>query len=81
MTTRHASQTSDRSSPSLCGASTGRTTYPKESVNCPDCRVVLNHTRRQYPQHADYGDWRLTDKERKQAAAAFVADMHGGAND
>jgi hypothetical protein len=69
----------------LCGPQQinhrGRITRPKETVNCPDCRVVLNHIRELYPQHAGYMDWRLTAEARRQAAADFVADMCGGAND
>jgi hypothetical protein len=78
--TRHASRMGGISS-SLCGELTGRMSRPKESVNCPDCRTILNHVRQQYPQHANYTDWRLTAEQRQQAARDFVADMHGGAND
>lgn len=77
---RHAGRMEDDRS-ALCGADTGRPTRPKESVNCPDCRTILNHTRQVYPQHAGYNDWRLTAQQRRDSVAAFVADMHGGADD
>lgn len=82
---RHASN--GRGAP-LCGSTVehlrkvpSRFTQPKEAVNCPECRVVLNHVRDRYPEHASYTDWRLTAEEQRRAAADFVADMHGGADD
>jgi hypothetical protein len=80
----HASRTSDSDTTSgiaLCGITDGRLTHPKQTVNCPNCRVILNHTRQQYPQHAGFSDWRLTSDQRRQAARDFVADMNGGADD
>jgi hypothetical protein len=58
---RHASHPEpDRA---LCGARNGSRTRPKEQVNCPECRVILNHVRDRYPAHARYGDWRLTREQ------------------
>jgi hypothetical protein len=58
---RHASHPEpDRA---LCGARNGSRTRPKEQVNCPECRVILNHVRYRYPAHARYGDWRLTREQ------------------
>lgn len=82
--TRHASRTSDSDTASgiaLCGVTDGRLTRPKQTVNCPNCRVILNHVRKAYPQHAGYTDWRATAKQKREATAAFIADMHGGADD
>lgn len=81
---KHASRTSDHDAVSgiaLCGVTDGRLTRPGQIVNCPNCRVILNHTRQQYPQHAGYGDWRLTTDQRRKAARDFVADMNGGSDD
>lgn len=80
MATRHVGRMEDDRS-ALCGAGTGRATRPKESVNCPDCRTILNHIRGTYPSHAEYTDWRPTTAQRRQAAQDFIADMHGGADD
>lgn len=77
---RHASRM-EGSSQSLCGSQEGRATRPKESVNCPECRVILNHVRHAYPQHAGHTDWRSTAEQRRQAARDMAADMMGGAND
>lgn len=65
----------------LCGDLGGRATKPQEHVNCPACRVILNHVRERYPEHAGYGDWRMTAAQAQKAALDFVADMNGGAND
>lgn len=78
---RHASKTSDRRSAPLCGVVVGRTTAPKESVNCPECRVILNHVRNNYPAHAVYTDWRLTPAQARKAVDRMVADMYGGTDD
>jgi hypothetical protein len=59
----------------LCGATTGRATRPEESVNCPMCRVILNHVRQVYPSHAEYTDWRLTAKQRREAAESMYRDL------
>ncbi len=77
--TRHAARTSDGDF--LCGPGEGRVTEPKESVNCPMCRTILNNVRERYPEHADYDDWRLTRAQERQAARDMVADMQGGACD
>lgn len=76
----HAGRMGDDRS-ALCGASTGRATRPRETVNCPTCRVILNHVRDAYPEHAEYTDWRSTPEQLRQAARDMVADMHGGADD
>lgn len=73
---RHASRMAD--SYSLCGSSSGRLTKPMESVNCPTCRVILNHVRDQYPEHAEYTDWRLTKDQERQAARDMYRDLVGG---
>jgi len=81
-TIRHASRASDYAAGiALCGVTDERLTRPKQTVNCPECRVILNHIRQHYPQHADYTDWRLTADQRRKAARDFVADMHGGSDD
>jgi len=77
---RHAGRMDDDRG-ALCGSQIGRATRPKESVNCPTCRTILNHVRQTYPQHAGYTDWRLSERERHEAAMRFVADMHGGTDD
>lgn len=77
---RHAGRMDDDRS-ALCGSTTGRATRPKESVNCPSCRVILNHVREVYPQHAGHTDWRSTAAQRRRAARDMAADMMGGAND
>lgn len=83
---RHASRESQGST-ALCGRDVGgrehRMTRPKELVNCPDCRVVLNHVRKQYPEQGGsyYGDWRLKPESEKKAARDMLADMYGGADD
>lgn len=64
----------------LCGAG-GETTLPRETVNCPDCRVALNHLRHRYPEHAQYADWRLTREQERKAVEGMVADMYGGVDD
>jgi hypothetical protein len=68
---RHASRM-EGSRQTLCGSEEGRTTRPHESVNCPDCRVVMNHVSRNY---RDYFDWRMTAKERRGAADAMYRDL------
>jgi hypothetical protein len=65
----------DRSS--LCGLA-GRSTRPKEVVNCPTCRVILNHLRSAYPAHAEYTDWRPTKAQLAEAADAMHRDLVGG---
>jgi hypothetical protein len=76
---RHASHPEpDRA---LCGARNGSRTRPKEQVNCPECRVILNHVRDRYPAHARYGDWRLTREQKRRATARMAADMYGGDDD
>jgi hypothetical protein len=77
---RHARRMSAGGVP-LCGSQTGVVTKPKEVVNCPCCRVILNYVRQTYPAHAEYTDWRLTKAELKRAAQDMAADMAGGAND
>jgi hypothetical protein len=77
---RHAGRMDDDRNP-LCGAQ-GRATRPKETVNCPDCRVILNHIRSAYPAHAEYTDWRLTKAEKARAAEDMYRDLVlGGAGD
>jgi len=76
MTTRHASKLDD-SKETLCGETGGRLTKPKELVNCPTCRVILNHVRGRYPEHARYGDWRLTKDQMREAAADMRRDIYG----
>lgn len=73
---RHAARMAD--SFSLCGSSSGRLTKPHESVNCPTCRVILNHVRDRYPEHAGYTDWRLTKDQERQAARDMYRDLVGG---
>lgn len=74
---RHASRLDD-SPQFLCGAPGGRKTRPKESINCPTCRAILNHVRDRYPSHASHTDWRLTKEQRQQAARDMYADLVGG---
>lgn len=71
---RHARAIADAPD-ALCGARTGRNTRPTESVSCPQCRVILNHVRRTYPEHADYTDWRPTKAQRHEAASAMYRDL------
>ena len=59
----------------LCGASHGRATRPKETVNCPDCRVTINAIRQTYPEHAEYTDWRPTKEQEREAAEAMYRDL------
>ena len=80
MTARHASLTSVGHS-RLCGDGVGRITQPGETVNCPACRVTLNHLRQQYPERFDYQDIRPTKEQARRAAQDMVADMYGGADD
>lgn len=77
--TRHAARTSAEDF--LCGAGEGRTTKPKEVVNCPMCRVILNNLWKRYPEHDEYGDWRLTPEQERSAARDMLADMRAGADD
>jgi hypothetical protein len=77
---RHASRLDD-SNHSLCGDSSGRLTKPKESVNCPTCRAILNHVHDRYPEHASHTDWRLTKEQSRQAAREMYADLVGGENE
>lgn len=76
--TRHASQMED-SQFSLCGERVGKRglTEPKDVVNCPTCRAILNHVRQQYPQHAEYADWRLTKEQMSEAARDMARDLLG----
>lgn len=74
---RHASAVDDRQL-NLCSAAGGHRTKPKESVNCPACRVIMNHVRDRYPEHASYTDWRLTRDQVRQAARDMRADLVGG---
>jgi hypothetical protein len=53
---RHAGRMGDDPTP-LCGATTGRATKPKETINCPDCRVIVNFVRETYPFHGGHSDW------------------------
>lgn len=76
MLTRHASKLDD-SREALCGEQAGRLTRPKESVNCPTCRVILNHVRARYPEHAEHYDWRLTTDQMREAAADMYRDLVG----
>jgi len=57
---RHAGQTSDNHPTSLCGIDGVKCTQPGETVDCPDCRVILDHVRSTYPEHARYSDWRAS---------------------
>jgi hypothetical protein len=75
----HASRLDDDSA-TLCTANVdrkNRKTRPNESVNCPTCRAILNHVRERYPQHADYGDWRLTREQMREAARDMARDLLG----
>jgi len=76
--TLHASRGDDIA---LCGADGGRLTRPKETVNCPGCRVAINHVRDRYPHHSEYTDWRLTPEQERRATQRLLADMYGGADD
>lgn len=67
----HASQ-SEGTRLTLCGSSTGRTTRPHEIVNCPDCRVILNHVRQNF---REYTDWRLTRADKRSAAESMYRDL------
>jgi hypothetical protein len=73
---RHASRLDD-SKQSLCGESPGYLTRPRETINCPTCRVILNHVRDRYAQDG-YSDRRLTKDEMRQAAREMYADLVGG---
>lgn len=75
---RHASQLDD-SRFSLCGEMVGKRgmTEPKDVVNCPTCRAILNHVRQRYPQHAEYTDWRLTKEHMGEAARDMRRDLLG----
>jgi hypothetical protein len=77
---RHAGRMGDDRRP-LCGATTGRATRPKESINCPECRIIVNFVRETYPHHAGHTDWRLTPEQERKAIARMAADMYGGADD
>lgn len=76
MSTRHASKLEDSQEP-LCALPGGRLTKPNESTNCPRCRAILNHVRQQYPQHAEYTDWRLTKEQMREAARDMARDLLG----
>lgn len=75
--TRHAACTSDEYPDALCGADDGAFTNPRETVNCPQCRVILNHVRRSFPWHAGYTDWRLTKEQARAAVSGMAADARG----
>jgi hypothetical protein len=77
---RHAGRMGDDRRP-LCGATTGRATRPKESINCPECRIIVNFVRETYPHHAGHTDWRLTPEQERKAIARMAADMYGGDDD
>lgn len=75
----HASRLDD-SSATLCGVDwdqKNRKTRPKEVVNCPTCRAILNHIRDRYPSHAEYTDWRLTKDQMREAARDMARDLLG----
>jgi hypothetical protein len=77
MGTRHASKFFEPRAEALCGSNEGRTTFPKETVNCPECRCILNNLRENYPERFDHTDIRATKDERREAAADMARDMYG----
>lgn len=79
MATRHASELDD-SKYALCGDRVGAPglTKPKDVVNCPRCRAILNHVRQRYPEHAEYTDWRATKEQMREAVNDMYRDLVGG---
>lgn len=77
----HASRTTDRGKLPLCGG-IGPMTKPNETVNCPDCRTIMNHIHQNYPlRFGGYWDIRPTRAESHAAAERLMADAYGGADD
>ncbi len=60
----------------LCG-SLGPVTRPQESIDCEDCRRVLDDLRKRYPSNWRYTDMRPTAQQRREFLEGMRADMEG----
>lgn len=69
---RHATRSED-SKDTLCGK-WGKSAKPGDTVNCPDCRVAINHVQRNYDR-STYINTTLTKEQKREAAEAMYRDL------
>lgn len=77
----HAGREAGEETVALCGQPNGRISEPGDTVNCPSCRVTLNHIRQAFPEHAGYSHWGLSPADARRAAQDMAEDMRAGADD
>lgn len=70
--TLHATRMEDLDS-FLCPSMTGRAAKPGEIVNCPECRVAINHVKRNYSEF--YANTTMTKEQKREAARDMYRDL------